>query len=135
MVNRALTPAPHSLCMRRVPILCILALAIAGSAGAQEKKPRPRPPAASPALRGPVTVAPMSRLAQPPSPTDVSAAQSLFLPSPIASAPVGGAPQQCRLSCAQTYYFCLAGDSPDGCSANWGQCRSSCDAPTLATSY
>jgi hypothetical protein len=71
----------------------------------------------------------------PPPPVDYNAAQSLFLPAPIASAPVGGAPQQCRLSCAQTYYFCLSGDDGESCSANWGQCRSGCDAPTLATSY
>jgi hypothetical protein len=120
--------------MRRILILCVLALAVAGPAGAQEKKARPRPAPASPALRGPVASA---RISPPPpqQPASIDAAQALFLPSPIASAPVGGAPQQCRLSCAQTYYFCLAGDSPDGCSANWSQCRSACDAPTLATSY
>ncbi len=121
--------------MRAVPILCVLALATAGSAGAQERKARPRPPAAGPALRGPVASAPMSRVAPQAAPAETNTAQALFLPSPIASAPMGGAPQQCRLSCAQTYYFCLAGDSPDGCSANWSQCRSGCDAPTLATSY
>jgi hypothetical protein len=112
-------------------------LAVAGSAGAADgpKKARPKvPPAASPALRGPVGAGPMSPAAPPP-PVDISGAQSLFLPSPIASAPVGGAPQQCRLSCAQTYYFCLAGEDGESCSANWGQCRSACDAPTLATSY
>jgi hypothetical protein len=121
--------------MRRVLILCVIALAVAGSAGAQEKKARPKPALSSPVLRGAVASAPISRAASPPPPVEISAAQSLFLPSPIASAPVGGAPQQCRLSCAQTYYFCLAGDAPEGCSANWSQCRSSCDAPTLATSY
>jgi hypothetical protein len=125
--------------MRRVLIPCVLALAMAAPAGAQEKKARPRvpPPAASssPALRGPVAAAPMSLPASRPPPVDFSAAQSLFLPSPIASAPVGGAPQQCRLSCAQTYYFCAAGEDGESCSANWGQCRSGCDAPTLATSY
>ena len=125
--------------MRRILTLCVLALAIAGPAGAQEKKARPKvpPPTASssPALRGAVSAAPMSRAPDLPPPVDLNAAQSLFLPSPIASAPVGGAPQQCRLSCAQTYYFCMAGEDGESCSANWGQCRSGCDAPTLATSY
>lgn len=32
----------------------------------------------------------------------------------------------CRLSCAQTYYFCLAGDASDECSQAWGQCRLGC---------
>jgi hypothetical protein len=122
--------------MRLVLILCVLALAVAGPVGAAGK-PRPKVPPASPgpALRGPVSAAPMSRPAPEPPPMDVSAAQSLFLPSPIASAPVGGARQQCRLSCAQTYYFCAAGEDGESCSANWSQCRSGCDAPTLATSY
>ena len=125
--------------MRRALTLCVLALAMAAPAGAQEKKARPKvpPPAASsgPALRGAVSAAAMSRAPDLPPPVDFNAAQSLFLPSPIASAPVGGAPQQCRLSCAQTYYFCLSSEDGESCSANWGQCRSACDAPTLATSY
>lgn len=120
--------------MRRLLTLCIVALAVAGPVGAQEKKPRPRPPTPSPALRGSVSAAPMSPAAPAP-PVGINAAQSLFLPAPIASAPVGGAPQQCRLSCAQTYYFCLSSEDGESCSANWGQCRSACDAPTLATSY
>ena len=121
--------------MRRVLTLCVLALAVAGPAGAQQKA-RPKVPPASSGLRGPVSTAPSSRppAAPAPAPVDYSA-QSLFLPQPIASAPVGGAPQQCRLSCAQTYYFCLSSGDGDYCSANWGQCRSACDAPTLATSY
>jgi hypothetical protein len=120
--------------MRRALIFCVLALAVAGPAGAQDKKARPKAPPASPTLRGPVTAPPMSRATPPPS-VDINAAQSLFLPSPIASAPVGGAPQQCRQSCAQTYYFCLSSDDGGSCSATWGQCRSACDAPTLVTSY
>lgn len=124
--------------MRRLVTLCVLALAIAGPAGAQSKARPKVPPAASAGLRGPVSAAaPASRPAAPaPEAADYSA-QSLFLPAPIASAPVGGAPQQCRASCAQTYYFCLSAGDGDGdyCSANWGQCRSACDAPTLATSY
>jgi hypothetical protein len=124
--------------MRRALIPCVLALVVAGSAGAADgaKKARPKvpPPSPSPELRGPLSAAPTTPAAPPP-PVDISAAQSLFLPAPIAGAPVGGAPQQCRLSCAQTYYFCLAGEDGESCSANWGQCRSACDAPTLATSY
>jgi len=124
--------------MRRVLPLAVLILAVASPAGAQQKKSRIKvPPAAAAGLRGPVAAqAPAVR--QSPIPVAMSpdiSAQSLFLPTPIASAPVGGAPQQCRQTCAQTYYFCLAGDQQDECSASWGQCRSACDAPTLPTSY
>jgi hypothetical protein len=55
-------------------------------------------------------------------------------PRPAAPPPPSGpvqtpaqAADQCRAACAQTYYFCLAGDSPDDCSAAWGQCRLSCN--------
>jgi hypothetical protein len=41
---------------------------------------------------------------------------------------------QCRLSCAQTYYFCLAQDASEDCSPNWGQCRAACDAPSVSRS-
>ena len=118
--------------MLRVPVLVLCILVLADPAAAQQSG-RPKPPAN---LRGPVATTPVRRspIAPPPA-LDALGAQSLFLPAPIASAPVGGAPQQCRLSCAQTYYFCLAGDYPDQCSASWGQCRSGCDAPTLTTSY
>ena len=118
--------------MPRVLVLALCLLALANSAAAQQSS-RPKPPVN---LRGTVATAPLRRSpVAPPPALDALGARSLFLPAPIASAPVGGAPQQCRLSCAQTYYFCLAGDYPDQCSASWGQCRSGCDAPTLPTSY
>ena len=129
--------------MRRLfPLIgVVILLAIAGSAGAQQKA-RPKPPPAQvtapSGLRGEVTSdpIPMSR-----APTAAAGqtldlnAQSLFLPQPVASAPVGGAGQQCRLACAQQYYFCQANDRGDECPSSWGQCRSGCDAPTLSTSY
>ena len=34
--------------------------------------------------------------------------------------------QACRLSCAQTYYFCLAEEASDECPQAWGQCRLGC---------
>lgn len=34
---------------------------------------------------------------------------------------------QCRIGCAQTYYFCAAADASDECSATWAQCRASCE--------
>jgi hypothetical protein len=36
-------------------------------------------------------------------------------------------PGQCRISCAQTYYFCAGGDSPGECAPAWAQCRAGCE--------
>jgi len=44
-------------------------------------------------------------------------------------------PSACRMTCAQTYYFCRAGDRPDDCAGTWGQCVATCDSPNLATGY
>jgi len=51
---------------------------------------------------------------------------------PAVSPPLGGQAQQCRLSCAQTYYFCLSESRPEDCSGNWGQCRAACSASQSA---
>ena len=57
---------------------------------------------------------------------------------PVISPPpptVPSAPSQCRMGCAQTYYFCRAGDHPDDCSRTWGECVATCTSPDLAPSY
>ncbi|HZZ89696.1 MAG TPA: hypothetical protein VFE13_15320 [Caulobacteraceae bacterium] len=49
-------------------------------------------------------------------------------------APIGAAPADggaCRMDCAQTYYFCRAGDHVDECASEWSQCLSSCNSPNL----
>lgn len=33
---------------------------------------------------------------------------------------------QCRTTCAQDYYFCLASEESDECPQGWGQCRLAC---------
>ena len=119
--------------MYRIALLVLLFTAAAHGAAAQSKPRVKAPPVAAQKLRGPVAAPTVSL---PPPRTAIEyGARSLFLPSPVVSAPVGGAPQQCRLSCAQTYYFCLASDHSQECSASWGQCRSGCDTQTLPTSY
>lgn len=132
MVNQVLTTITQSKSMHRALILALTVLALAGSAHAQKTKAKPPVP-----LRGNVAAtAPTPRSPAPSAPAlDALGARSLFLPAPIASAPVGGAPEQCRLVCAQTYYFCLASDGPEQCPSSWSICRSGCDAPTLTTSY
>lgn len=34
--------------------------------------------------------------------------------------------QECRLGCARTYYFCLAGEDAPSCPQNWTSCRAAC---------
>ncbi|MBV9995557.1 MAG: hypothetical protein JO127_10120 [Caulobacteraceae bacterium] len=41
-------------------------------------------------------------------------------------------PADCRMSCAQSYYFCRAGDDPDGCAPTWSACVAACASPDLA---
>ncbi|MEJ0066919.1 MAG: hypothetical protein WDM85_17135 [Caulobacteraceae bacterium] len=50
-------------------------------------------------------------------------------------APIPTDPAQCRMDCAQTYYFCRAGDHPDACAETWGQCVATCNSPNLAQGY
>lgn len=45
-------------------------------------------------------------------------------PLPI---PTRAEPGQCRIACAQTYYFCAGGDSADECAPAWAQCRAACE--------
>jgi hypothetical protein len=47
---------------------------------------------------------------------------------PKASAPPADV-NQCRLNCAQTYYFCQAGEETESCGSAWAGCRSSCATP------
>ena len=61
-----------------------------------------------------------------PAPAQSSAGIPLIVPPP---AP--GDPSECRMGCAQAYYFCRAGDHPDDCAPAWGQCVAACDAPAL----
>jgi hypothetical protein len=44
-------------------------------------------------------------------------------------------PAQCRMDCAQTFYFCRAGDHPEDCAGSWGQCVATCNSPNLAPGY
>ena len=51
-------------------------------------------------------------------------------PAP-APPPVAADPADCRMNCAQTYYFCREGSSLDACGDSWGQCVAACDSPDL----
>ena len=74
------------------------------------------------------------RIVTPPPKAAAAPAPEAPTPPPLAAtaspaAPDGGA---CRMDCAQTYYFCRAGENPDGCSPNWSQCVAGCNSPNLA---
>jgi hypothetical protein len=51
--------------------------------------------------------------------------------SQLASAAPPADPAQCRIACAQTNYFCRAGEHPDDCGGGWSQCVSGCDLPDM----
>jgi hypothetical protein len=40
-------------------------------------------------------------------------------------------PSECRMSCAQSLYFCSAGDRADNCSSTWTRCVATCNSPEL----
>jgi hypothetical protein len=107
--------------MRPLLLIGAIALLMAGSAVAQEKRIKVvAPPAAAAGLRGPEQAGPQTATEAPP---ETVAA----LPAPaLPSAPVD--PNACRTDCAQAYYFCLSGPD-DQCPVRWSQCVSGCIAP------
>ena len=128
--------------MRPILLLLSLAVLIAGPAGAQQARPAAEPQFQGGRLVVPTTPGSLDGLAQDSADvrrgaTSVEAPQSwASTPAPLSPmlAPLapptavdGGA---CRLGCARSYYFCLAGESVDECPAAWGQCRARCDAPS-----
>jgi hypothetical protein len=82
----------------------------------------------TPAPSGKITVPPPPKVAAAPSPAPQPAA--LRTPTP----PPAQDPADCRMSCAQTYYFCRAGERPDDCGGSWSQCAATCNSPNLDTS-
>ncbi len=51
--------------------------------------------------------------------------------APRLSSPIPTDPSQCRLSCAQSYYFCFESDEPDTCGGVWTSCLAACSRPPL----
>jgi hypothetical protein len=86
---------------------------------------------AAPQAQDPSTTGgPIRVVAQPARPELDRPARRVSLP---AAAPTpAGDPSDCRMSCAQTYYFCRAGEDPDACAPTWGQCVAGCNSPALA---
>lgn len=111
--------------MVREAVLILSLILAAASAQAQTAAP----------LRG---ARPALAAASPPQGAETEAAPSPAPAAPLASAAsppaaLGDTAGQCRLSCAQSYYFCLASELADDCPGAWSQCRAACDAPGAVT--
>jgi hypothetical protein len=65
----------------------------------------------------------------------IQRAATLPVITPPAPSVAPADPSDCRMSCAQTYYFCRSGDHPDDCAGTWGQCVATCNSPNLAPGY
>jgi hypothetical protein len=108
--------------MRRLALFLVLSLALAAPAAAQQGRIAASQTSGEQAgLRGSVGATPA-----PP-----SEESPLLLPlpaqptAPLSSQTASGS--QCRLSCSQSYYFCLAGED-DLCPQHWSRCVSGCAA-------
>ncbi|MES2033509.1 MAG: hypothetical protein V4466_04980 [Pseudomonadota bacterium] len=115
--------------MNRLVLLLILATACAAPASAQAPgKIRVVIPAESPAkLRGTVGERASSEDGESAPAGDLSAlvpAPVPVLPTPMRSN--SDSAQQCRRSCHQEYYFCLAAEDETVCSPTWVKCSSRC---------
>lgn len=110
-----------------------LALAQTAPAGPEGRLSASRPDAGALGLRGAEAFAPPTP-GQAEAKAEAEPAADLGLrplgaaaAPPLASLPPAPDARQCRLACAQDYYFCLAGDASDECPQAWGQCRLGCD--------
>jgi hypothetical protein len=77
----------------------------------------------------PLAKKPAMRTAPPaPSAARPKTLKPLRLPAALApkASPIPQDTGQCRVSCAQAYYFCLAGDDADTCSGPWTSCLAAC---------
>jgi hypothetical protein len=90
---------------------------LADAASANGDAPAPK----HAALRGPVSAAPAKTPAKP-KPVVAPALAANPGQSPLPSDDGG----QCRLDCAQAYYFCLSSDDSSSCGATWARCRTDC---------
>lgn len=114
--------------------LALLLVALTGlpaSAQTEGRLDPTRPGAGALGLRGAGIMAPEASQADAagdptpdPGPADLNL-RPLAGPTLMSQPPAPDA-RACRLSCAQTYYFCLAENASDECPQAWGQCRLGC---------
>jgi hypothetical protein len=89
-------------------------------------------PALALAAEDPMPEAPIAVVAQP-KPAPVADAATAPAPQPAiqSHAPPTVDPSACRMTCAQTYYFCQADAQAVGCGGSWSQCVNTCNTPSL----
>jgi hypothetical protein len=98
--------------MRRALACLLILAAVAGSAVAQTAKP--------------TRVIPSTPRAADQGQPDTPALPPPLIP--LTGASQGADTNQCRSSCARTYYFCRANGDDDSCPTQWMQCKSRCTA-------
>ncbi|CAN1567227.1 hypothetical protein MCEMIH16_02977 [Caulobacteraceae bacterium] len=120
MVNRDLTNLRQGELMPRLVALLVLSLALAAPAAAQQGRIAVGQTSGDQAgLRGSVSATP----APAPEEDPLLLAPPPAQPLATSGSPAGGS--QCRLSCSQTYYFCLAGED-ERCPQLWSRCVAGC---------
>jgi hypothetical protein len=107
--------------MRRASLFLMLLLALSPSARAATPRPPANASVDAAGLRG--TVSPT---ASPTPGNAASAARKSALRSPIPPPPTLSDNGQCRLTCAHSYYRCLAGDYAEQCPQTWTLCLADC---------
>ncbi|OXE35065.1 MAG: hypothetical protein CGW95_16195 [Phenylobacterium zucineum] len=121
--------------------LLVVLLAIAGTADAQQLRGAAPPEVAGRGLRGSVAAdrmiapIPVPRRLNPERDKIFYGTRPVIQPLVSENPSVSTVIHQCRTSCAQRYYFCLAKNYDDDCATLWGQCRAECSVDSLPTSY
>jgi hypothetical protein len=106
--------------MRRLAAVVLIAALFASAAAAAKDVDLPDKPR-------PMRVVPSPPKA--PRPAPEPPALPILPPARIAASA-----DQCSLTCAQTYYFCLSGEETGPCGPEWGQCRAQC-SPSATPSW
>lgn len=118
MVNQVLTGAREDRVMRRLAACLILSLALAAPAVARDGRIAVDAPVQDAGLRGAVGLAPPA--------TEEATPLPFAAPTrPAAVSTIPSSASQCRTTCSQLYYFCLAGED-ERCPQNWSRCVSGC---------
>jgi hypothetical protein len=107
--------------MRRAILFLMLLAALAPNAGAAARHAPAGPSVDAAGLRG--AVSPTTNPAQD---SATAAARKPAPRSPIPPPPALGGNGQCRLTCAHSYYRCLAGDYAEQCPQSWTLCLADC---------
>lgn len=63
-----------------------------------------------------------------------AAVQTAAIAPPTPATPPAD-PSECRMTCAQSYYFCRAGDHVDDCARTWSECVVACNSPNLSPGF